>query len=76
MKNNQIIILFGFSLFFLVMVVLYSVIFLAPKNLKEGMQIFAPLVVFSGFFIFLIGAMLVALSLYKILQFKNVETII
>ena len=71
MKNNNIIILFGFSLFFLVMAVLYSIIFLAPKNLNEGMQIFVPLVVFSGFFIFLIAAMLVALSIYQILQPKT-----
>lgn len=68
MKNIGIIALFGFSLFFLVMAVLYSIIYLAPKNLSETLQIFAPLVVFSGFFIFLIGAILVALSIFKMLS--------
>jgi hypothetical protein len=65
MKNNSIIALFGLSLFFLVMSVLYTIIFLVPKNLSETLQVFAPLVVFTGFFIFLIGAFLVAMSIYK-----------
>jgi len=65
MKQNWVTLLFGFSLFFLVMTVLYAVIFLAPKGEPDFLGIFVPLVIFSGFFIFLIGAMLVALSVFR-----------
>jgi len=65
MKQNWVIILFGLSLFFLVMAVLYSVIFLAPEGAPKFLQMFVPLVVFTGFFIFLIGAVLVALSIFR-----------
>jgi len=64
MKQNLVALLFGLSLFFLVMAVLYSIILLAPEP-EEFLQIFVPLVVFTGFFIFLIGAVLVALSIFK-----------
>ena len=75
MKNNWIIALFGFSLFFLVMAVLYSMIYSAPINLPDILQIFFPLVIFSGFFIFLVGAALVALSIFKMLGgFKSFKS--
>lgn len=65
MKQNQIIALFGLRLLFLVMAVLYSIIFLAPEGAPGLLRVFVPLVVFTGFFIFLIGAALVALSIFK-----------
>jgi len=69
MKNNWIIVLFGLSLFFLVLSVLYTMMFVFPENdVENRFQIFIPLVVFSGFFIFLIAAMLVALSLYNMMK--------
>ena len=70
MKNNWIIVLFGFSLFLLVMTVLHTLIFLTPEGLKGNLEVFAPFIVLSGFFIFLIGAMLVALSFYRMLENK------
>jgi hypothetical protein len=66
MKNNWIIALFGLSLYFLVMTVLYTIINLDPENtLPKSLEVFAPFVVLSGFFIFLIGAMLVALAIFN-----------
>lgn len=65
MKQNSIIILFGLSLFFLVMAVLYSLLSLAPEGAPDFLQVFVPLVVLSGFFIFLVGAVLVALAVFK-----------
>ena len=65
MKQNWVIVLSGLSLFFLVMAVLYSIILLAPEGAPGFLSIFVPFVVFSGFFIFLVGAMLVALSIFK-----------
>jgi len=67
-KNNDIIIfLLGLILFFLVLSVIYSMFAISggmDSKLKE-FEVFAPLVVFSGFFTFLIGAMLVALFIFE-----------
>ncbi|VVB77870.1 Uncharacterised protein [uncultured archaeon] len=65
MKQSWVTILFGLSLFFLVMSVLYFIISLAPKGEPDFLGMFAPFVILSGLFIFLIGAMLVALSIFK-----------
>jgi hypothetical protein len=74
MRQNLAALLFGLSLFFLVLSVIYSIMFLAPKGEPDFLGIFIPFVVFSGFFIFLIGAILVALSLFKWLGgFKTIK---
>jgi len=65
MKQNLVTILFGLSSFFLVLSVLYSILFIVPDFEHSSLGVFIPLVVFTGFFIFLIGAMLVALSIFK-----------
>ncbi len=76
MKQYWVSLLFGLILFFLVMSVIYSVMFLAPKGDLKFMGIFVPFIVFSGFFIFLIGAILVALSIFKLLGgFKTVNRV-
>jgi len=59
-KNNLIIGLFGISLFFLVMSVLYFVIY---SNIEKDFVVFMPFIVLSGLFIFLVGAILVALAI-------------
>lgn len=67
MKNNWVVILFGLSLFFLVMSVFYTII-VANPDVDKIPEVFVPFVMLSGFFIFLIGAVLVALGLFKILS--------
>lgn len=64
-KNISLLVLMGLILFFLVIAVLYSIILLSEKIPIKDFQEFMPLIVFSGFFIFLIGAMLIALSIFK-----------
>ena len=64
-KDNFILGLFGMILFFLVISVIYIMILISELTSLKEFQIFMPLIVFSGFFIFLIGAMLLALSIFK-----------
>ncbi len=59
MKN----LVLGLTLFFFVMTVLYTVLYLQPDS-----QVLIPLIVFCGFFIFLIASMLVALSIFEYLK--------
>ena len=66
MKNNWVIILFGLSLFFLVMSIFYTII-VANPDVDKIPEVFAPFIILSGFFIFLIGAVLFALGLHKII---------
>lgn len=63
--------LLGLTLFFLVVTVLYGVIGLQP--LQPKLQVLIPLVVFSGFFIFLVAAMLVALTIFEYLKERKQE---
>lgn len=65
MRQNWVAALFGLSLFFLVIAVFYSFINIIPTETPDYLQIFIPFIVLSGFFIFQIGAMLVALSIFK-----------
>ncbi len=69
--NRKVILaLIGLTLFFLVMTVLYSLILYSENN-PSFLLPFIPLIIFSGFFIFLIGAFLLALSLYKTLESRK-----
>jgi hypothetical protein len=63
--NNLIIGMLGIILFLLVISVLH--IFLLFNKVIEinNLQVLIPFVVFTGFFIFLIGAMLIALAIFK-----------
>lgn len=54
----------GLTLFFMVMTVLYLMISL-PQQATFAFQALIPLIVLSGFFIFLIAAMLIALALFS-----------
>ncbi len=64
-NNNFILGFLGIVLFFLVVSVLYIVIFLSDIMGVNNFQFIMPFVVLSGFFIFLVGAMLLALSIYR-----------
>jgi polyferredoxin len=64
-KNVYILATLGLILFFLVMMVLYVILSLSFINPLDFLEAFVPLIVFSGFFIFLIGAILLALSIFK-----------
>jgi hypothetical protein len=67
MKNSKVSLILGIVLFFLVISVIYFGMFLQSQVplLMDKLQILAPLVIFTGFFLFLIGAVLVALFLKK-----------
>ncbi|MDD5193084.1 MAG: hypothetical protein PHF67_00705 [Candidatus Nanoarchaeia archaeon] len=68
-NNLGVLALLGLILFFLVLSVIYSMISISGSlKIEEQFQTFMPLIVFSGFFIFLIGAMLVALVIFKRLR--------
>ena len=72
MKENKILLLLGFILFTLVLSVIYLMMLIeimSPDLLKD-VQMFAPLMVFTGFFIFLIGACLVANVLAEYIKRK------
>ncbi|MBS3075675.1 hypothetical protein J4429_04415 [Candidatus Pacearchaeota archaeon] len=65
-NNSSVLALLGLIIFFLVISVIYSIISISGSfKVEEQFQIFMPLVVFTGFFIFLIGAMLIALAIFK-----------
>ncbi|MDD5700317.1 MAG: hypothetical protein PHH00_04000 [Candidatus Nanoarchaeia archaeon] len=64
MRNKATFVL-GLILFFLVMTVFYFVLFVPNDIERSSLQPVIPFVVFSGFFIFLVGAMLVALSIFR-----------
>jgi len=64
-KNVLILALAGLTLFFLVMAVLYIIILFSYIIPLDFLQAFVPFIVFSGFFIFLIGAILLAMSIFK-----------
>jgi hypothetical protein len=64
-NNNFVLGLLGVVLFFLVISVLYIFIFLSNVIMLADLQFLVLLVVFSGFFIFLVAAMLLALSIYR-----------
>ena len=65
-NNNLILGLLGLILFFLVVAVIYLVILVSQNTSFKEYQAFMPLIVFSGFFIFLIGAILLALSIFRV----------
>lgn len=65
--KNKILFLLGITIFFLVLCVLYLVILLSQYN-QDFLFIFAPFVFLSGFFIFLIAAFLVAMSVSNIIS--------
>jgi len=65
-KNNNFISGFlGIVLFFLVMSVLYILISLSIVYQFNELQFMIPFIVLSGFFIFLVAAILLALSIFK-----------
>jgi uncharacterized membrane protein YphA (DoxX/SURF4 family) len=66
MKNKTLKI--GGVLFMIVLCVIYFGLNMEKinPNFVKSLEIFAPLVVFSGFFIFIVAAVLVGLSLFKI----------
>lgn len=72
LENNLVVGLFAVGLFFLVISVFYTIISLSDiirennLDLANSLQVFAPLVVLTGFFIFLVAAMLLALSLFRV----------
>jgi fucose 4-O-acetylase-like acetyltransferase len=71
MRKNDILILTGFCLFFLVMSVFYFMISFAGNDDKVNpIAPFMPFVVLSGFFIFLIAAFIIALTIFKIIEKK------
>jgi len=55
----------GLILFFLVMSVLYTIIFLSYITPLDFLEAFRPLIFLTGFFIFLIGAILIALAIFR-----------
>ncbi|MEK6859654.1 MAG: hypothetical protein AABX54_02455 [Nanoarchaeota archaeon] len=63
--NNLVTGLFGIVLFLLVISVFYIITFLSEIIIVNDLQAFIPLVVFTGFFIFLVAAMLLALALFR-----------
>jgi hypothetical protein len=64
-NNAPILAMLGLILFFLVIAVLYLIILVSETTPVKDFQGFMPLIVFSGFFIFLIGAILFSLSIFK-----------
>jgi hypothetical protein len=64
-NNNLILGLFGVTLFFLVVSVLYFTMFFSETIEKNNLDIFMPLVVLTGLFIFLVAAMFVAMSIFR-----------
>ena len=69
MRKNVILGLAGLTLFFLVISVFYIFVIYTERN-PDVLKPFIPFVIFSGFFIFLIGAILLALSLSRIIDNK------
>lgn len=67
MRKNFILGLMGITLFFLVLSVLYVFIRYTNDN-SNILAPFIPLVVLSGFFIFLVGAFLVALAIFRFID--------
>ena len=67
-SDSSVIGLIGILLFVLVLLIIYLA-FLISLNLGEGYKLdiegLVPLVIFSGFFTFLVGAVLLGLSLFK-----------
>lgn len=64
-NTDAIIILLGLILFFVVISVIYLMISISGNLNFSYFQIYMPLIVFSGFFIFLIGAVLIALAIFN-----------
>jgi uncharacterized integral membrane protein len=66
-RKTKILGLIGILLFVVVLLVLYLII-LIGQNIQEeiNLEYLAPLVIFTGFFIFLVGSVLVGLSIFKI----------
>lgn len=54
----------GLMLFFMVMTVLYFMISL-PQEISFEFQALIPLIVFTGFLIFLVAAILIALAIFS-----------
>lgn len=69
MRKELILGLLGITLFFMVMTVLYGILSYTQGREDVFVPVF-PFIVLSGFFIFLVGAMLVALSLSRIISQK------
>lgn len=67
-KSSIILVMLGLVLFFLVLSVLYIMISISNIIPLEFIQAFMPFVVLCGFFIFLIGAMLIAFAIFKSLS--------
>ena len=63
-NNNFILGFLGIVLFFLVISVLYVFIFLSIEFQFNELDFMIPLIVLSGFFIFLVAAILLALFIY------------
>jgi uncharacterized membrane protein len=62
--------IFGILLFIAVLLVLYMLLLITETFEQTDLTILEgsiPLIVFTGFFIFLVGAMLLSLSLFKVL---------
>lgn len=61
--------IFGILLFIAVLLVLYMLLLITETFEQTDLTILEgliPLIVFTGFFIFLVGAMLLSLSLFKV----------
>ncbi len=64
-NTDMITALLGLILFFLVISVIYSMISISGSLKFNYIQVYMPFIVFSGFFIFLIGAMLIGLVIFR-----------
>jgi hypothetical protein len=60
--------LLGLVLFFLVISVIYVFINISILDQNFDLQFLMPLIVFSGFFIFLVAAMLVSLTIFNAIK--------
>jgi hypothetical protein len=67
--ENKITFLIGISLFVLVLIGISVMIYISPL-IPAGYEFFVPIIVITGFFIFLIAAILVGSSLLKMLSNK------
>jgi hypothetical protein len=67
--NHKIIFLIGISLFVLVLIGLGVMIYISPI-IPHEYELVTPIIVITGFFIFLIAAILVGSSLLKMLSNK------
>jgi hypothetical protein len=67
--KNTIIFLIGITLFVLVLIGISITIYVDNIIHLEDLG-FMPIIIFTGFFIFIIAAILVGLSLFKIIQNK------